>query len=259
MRKLCLLLLTIFSISAFAHNIEPSSAITIPKGGSVSAGCDTSTYQYPSCSLICGNGTGASNGVCNYPSAGQFTFTGTIFSNGGTHSHSATIRVQDTTTGTNPPPAIVNPQFGTSSNNAIAAHTQAIGWMPVVYDNNIAGTTGQSRRLEAVKIYINQTSTNLTPTGTQLDLGIKYSAHVAGIGWQGWKYNGEIAGTTGQSRQMEAIQIQLTGADAYKFTVYYQAHVAGIGWLPYVKNGEDAGTTGQSRRMEALRMYIVPK
>ncbi|MGO3073954.1 MAG: hypothetical protein ACTIDI_04595 [Pseudolactococcus laudensis] len=30
-----------------------------------------------------------------------------------------------------------------------------------------------------------------------------------GIGWQAWKSNGQMTGTTGQSLRLEAIQIQL--------------------------------------------------
>ena len=38
---------------------------------------------------------------------------------------------------------------------------------------------------------------------------VYYRAHVANIGWQDWVKNGALTGTTGQSRQMEAIEIEL--------------------------------------------------
>ena len=34
-----------------------------------------------------------------------------------------------------------------------------------------------------------------------------YRVHVQDIGWQNWVRNGRIAGTTGQSKRIEAIQI----------------------------------------------------
>ena len=38
---------------------------------------------------------------------------------------------------------------------------------------------------------------------------VKYETHVQNIGWQGWKKNGEVAGTEGQGLRLEAIQIRL--------------------------------------------------
>jgi uncharacterized protein YjdB len=64
-----------------------------------------------------------------------------------------------------------------------------------------------------------------------------------------------MAGTTGQSRRMEAIRIRLAGCGILR--VQYQVHVAGQGWLPWVSDGQMAGTTGQSRRMEAIRIQLA--
>ena len=76
--------------------------------------------------------------------------------------------------------------------------------------------------------------------------GVTYRAHVQSIGWQGWKSNGALAGTTGQSKRVEAIQIKLTNASG---GIQYNAHVQGIGWQGWKSNGIVAGTTGQSKRM----------
>ena len=78
--------------------------------------------------------------------------------------------------------------------------------------------------------------------------GITYRAHIQNVGWQGWKSNGETAGTIGQSKRMEAIIID---GDA-KFT--YQVHCQGKGDMPPVTNGQIAGTTGQGLRMEAINI-----
>ena len=37
----------------------------------------------------------------------------------------------------------------------------------------------------------------------------KYRSHIENIGWQEWKQNGEMAGTSGRSLRLEAINIQL--------------------------------------------------
>ena len=85
--------------------------------------------------------------------------------------------------------------------------------------------------------------------------GLRYQAHVAGLGWLGWVGDGEVSGTTGQSRQMEAVRIRLENAPA-GVRIKYRAHVAGLGWLNWVHNGDIAGTMGQSRRMEAVQIQL---
>lgn len=79
---------------------------------------------------------------------------------------------------------------------------------------------------------------------------LKYEAHLEGIGWQGWKSNGETAGTTGESRRLEAIKIDAP------FEVEAEAHLEGIGWINYGKINKDSiiGTIGESRRLECLKL-----
>jgi uncharacterized protein YjdB len=88
------------------------------------------------------------------------------------------------------------------------------------------------------------------------NMGICYNAHVAGIGWQPAVCDGDIAGTTYQSRRVEAVRIWLNNR-APGCSVEYRAHVAGQGWLNWVPQGGVAGTTGQSRRMEALQARLT--
>jgi uncharacterized protein YjdB len=69
-----------------------------------------------------------------------------------------------------------------------------------------------------------------------------------------WVSGGEISGTTGESRRIEAIQIKLLNSPDWN--VKYQVHVADKGWLPWAANGEIAGTTGESRQIEAIRITL---
>lgn len=131
------------------------------------------------------------------------------------------------------------------------AHVQDEYWQPWVKDGATAGTTGKSRRMEALNIKL---------TGKDADkYDIEYRTHVAEDGWQGWVKNGALAGTTGRSLRIEAIEIKLTGEAAEHYDVEYRAHVEDEDWQGWVKNGEMAGTTGKSRRMEALEIRIVKK
>lgn len=91
--------------------------------------------------------------------------------------------------------------------------------------------------MEGLRLTIKGAGESGCPSG-----GIRYRAHVQNIGWQGWKQNGELAGTKGKSLRMEAIQIELTGELARYYDVYYSAHVQQLGWLGWAKNGESAGT-----------------
>lgn len=77
---------------------------------------------------------------------------------------------------------------------------------------------------------------------------IGYQAHIQNIGWQGWKYDGETAGTTGKSKRLEAIRID------YNKPVYAKAHIQNIGWKDFGKITKDTviGTIGKGLRLECL-------
>ena len=139
------------------------------------------------------------------------------------------------------------------------AHVQNIGWQGTRSANGLSGvtvgTTGQSLRLEAVNIgLVNMPSTQG---------GIRVNAHVANVGWQGYRSavagRTVTAGTTGQGNAIEAVQIQLYGPISKYFDVEYQLHLEGIGWQGYRRNGATAGTTGQGRRSEALNIRLRRK
>ncbi|GAA0714822.1 hypothetical protein GCM10008904_30890 [Paraclostridium ghonii] len=126
------------------------------------------------------------------------------------------------------------------------AHVQDLGWLNSVSGNQVIGTTGQEKQLEAFKVSLAGNLKNAT---------IQYQAHVQDIGWQDWKQNGEVAGTTGQNKRVEAIKMNLVNAPGY--TIQYRAHVKDFGWLPWVGTNEIAGTTGESRQLEAIQIRIV--
>lgn len=126
-------------------------------------------------------------------------------------------------------------------------HIQDIGWQNQVKDGEMAGTEGQSKRLEAIKITLKDLS----------GVKIKYQTHIQDIGWQDWKYDGTLAGTEGQSKRLEAIKIELEESD--KYSIMYRVHIQDIGWQDWRYDGEKAGTEGQSKRLEAIQIKIVEK
>ena len=84
------------------------------------------------------------------------------------------------------------------------------------------------------------------------EYSIMYRVHIQDIGWQEWKYDGEVAGTEGQSKRVEAIEIKLVDKSVFK--VAYISHVEDVGWQNWRYDGETAGTEGQSKRMEAIQI-----
>ena len=132
----------------------------------------------------------------------------------------------------------------------VTAHVQRIGWMSAVSDGGLAGTTGKSRRLEALTLTL--------PDG--VSGGIEYCGHVQRSGWEkSYAADGKVAGTEGKSRRLEAVQIRLSGAAKDNYDVYYRVHVQRLGWMGWAKNDEPAGTQGMSRRAEAVQVALVPK
>lgn len=87
-------------------------------------------------------------------------------------------------------------------------------------------------------------------------VGVTYAMHVQHIGWQSFVLNGAEAGTTGQSRRAEAVEIKLTGSVPAGASIRYQAHVQGKGWLSPAADGAIGGTAGESRRLEAVRITL---
>lgn len=128
-------------------------------------------------------------------------------------------------------------------------HVQNIGWQGEKADGEMSGTTGQSFRLEAIKIQLS----------SSIDGGIVYKTHVQDYGWLNFVTNGQASGTTGQAKRLEAIQMQLTGNAKNQYDLYYRVHAQNFGWLGWAKNGESAGTAGYSYRLEGIQIVLVPK
>ncbi|MDG4783025.1 hypothetical protein O7614_25500 [Micromonospora sp. WMMD961] len=96
---------------------------------------------------------------------------------------------------------------------------------------------------QALQAEVNRRTT-LSATGS-----VCYAVHLQNI--DGWLYpycDGQIAGTTGQNRQIEAFAVTGTGG------VCYSAHVQNIGWQSERCDNEDAGTMGRNLQLEAFKV-----
>lgn len=139
---------------------------------------------------------------------------------------------------------------------AYRTHCQTYGWMPAVKDGEIAGTTGQAKRIEAIKI--------TPPEGVELEVDV----HIQKKGWITYKgikkgvcsgtgssANDPIMGSVGEGLRLEALRIRCVKNEIGK-NLKYQAHVQGAGWQIPASEGEIAGTVGYSKRLEALKIWF---
>ena len=173
-----------------------------------------------------------------------------------------------------------------------SAHVQSIGWQKERKDGEMAGTTGRSKRVEAIKIQVKsepvkseessegtdesknlaeiataaQENTDGETTGEDtseelkgLTGSVEYQAHCQSYGWMSWVKDGAIGGTSGKGKRMEAIKIRLTGELAEKYDIYYKVHSASFGDLGWAKNGQIAGTAGFGKSIEAITIKLVEK
>lgn len=129
-------------------------------------------------------------------------------------------------------------------------HVQDYGTQAYVYDGAMAGTEGECKRMESIRMKL----------PSSVNSSIQYRSHVQDIGWEkNWASNGSLSGTTGQCKRLEAIQIKLSGDVAENYDVYYRVHAQDYGWLAWAKNGESSGTEGYAKRLEAIEVRLVPK
>ncbi len=158
-------------------------------------------------------------------------------------------------------------------------HAQNLGWLSWTRDGAPSGTAGMAYRLEGIQIVVlpkNQTPTasfkNVKPDknvpyaakngSTTADVpgegttNIAYRTHVQNVGWQGWKYNGTMSGTSGRSLRLEGIYIKLTNQQ-YQGSIKYRTHVQNIGWQNWMGANEMSGTSGRSLRLEGVQIYLT--
>lgn len=121
------------------------------------------------------------------------------------------------------------------------------------YSGQIAGTTGQGKKLEAITVHL------LVPEGMSCtDSDIEYRVHVENIGWEDWVSGGTTVGRAGSGLQIEAIQFRLkSGSDlASNWTIWARGHVENQGWLAWTST-MPIGSTGQALRLEAIELRLL--
>jgi uncharacterized protein YjdB len=161
-------------------------------------------------------------------------------------------------------------------------HAQSVGWMGWTKNGEASGTAGFGYRLEAIEIRLvrkgaaapgstampfksanpnEQPSNPVQPSNPDPEVNVsvtehsvRYQTHVQDVGWQGWKRNGEMAGTSGKSLRLEGMYIEIEGVDN---AIEYRTHVQDIGWQGWVSDGTMTGTSARSLRLEAIDIRLT--
>ena len=91
---------------------------------------------------------------------------------------------------------------------------------------------------------------------------VEYRAYCAKKGWTQWATTSNTqtyAGTKGESRRVELLQLRTSGEIATLYDIYFRAYSEKLGWLGWAKNGEKAGTQGYAYKLEAFQVNLVRK
>ena len=90
--------------------------------------------------------------------------------------------------------------------------------------------------------------------------GVHSEIRAQSSGWMPQSADGAVAGTTGQSKRLEAVRVSVTGDNSGESSsVWYRVHSQTYGWLGWAHDGADAGTTGLARRAEAIDVQVLPQ
>ena len=127
-----------------------------------------------------------------------------------------------------------------------SSHIENIGWMNPV-TSGISGTTGEAKRMEALKLSIKNVE----------NVSLNFDVHLQNYGWKYGLTEKDVIGTTGEAIRMEALVIRTNGLLEKGYKLQYRVHVENIGWMAWTDEGTMAGTTGESKRIEAIEIRLV--
>ena len=139
-------------------------------------------------------------------------------------------------------------------------HAADYGWLGWAKNDAAAGTVGLSKQAEAIQIKLVAKGSSDAPIQDHAALiqlpELSAKANCSGLGWQAPVGNGGVAGTVGQNRAMEAMQLSLSEI-SMNGGISYSAHVSNIGWQSAVSDGATAGTVGQGQQIQAVKINLT--
>ena len=136
-------------------------------------------------------------------------------------------------------------------------HSQAYGWLGWAKNGEMAGTIGYDFRLEAIeiKLVLKDTGEATGNSYQEKETSLTYQAHVQSIGDQEAVTEGEISGTTGLGKRLEAFKINLT--TTLSGNVIYKSYGSDDKWSEYITDNSYTGTTGQSKPIYLIAIDLT--
>ncbi len=137
-------------------------------------------------------------------------------------------------------------------------HSQTYGWLGWAKNGEKAGSSNYAKRLEGIQIVLVEKGGEApgSTEGAYVHPWVGYNTHVQTYGWQGFKFDGDTAGTSGQAKRLEGIQLKLVD-QPYEGSIQYKTHVQTYGWQDWTSDGATAGTTGEAKRLEAIQIQLT--
>ena len=116
------------------------------------------------------------------------------------------------------------------------------------------GVTLQPNAVLPSNIYDGNYNTTLTAMWGQV--GITYRAHIADHGWLDWVQNGTTAGTIGQGKRIDAVQIKLFDSSVGG-GVTYRTGAAQYGWMKWVSNGDSTTDATYDHPTDTIQIQLT--
>ena len=142
------------------------------------------------------------------------------------------------------------------------AHVSNIGWLDWTKNGeSAAGSVGCSIPIEAVEVAIVSKGSSDAPSlgatpllDSSLFPSINCESQSSGWGW-GSTTEGNVAGTTGQSRALVGMGLSVTGDSAITGGISYLCHFANAGWTSWRGNGTRSTSSGNA--IQAMRIELT--
>lgn len=130
-------------------------------------------------------------------------------------------------------------------------HSQDDGWGDWKNNGDVAGNITQNKKIEGIQIRI------VKQNNIQNEIGVEYYTYLQGVSLNENKVesNGDISGTTGENRMVEAIQIELKNASSNSH-VKYKTHIQNVGWVDWTRDGQISGIINSGLKIEAIKIEL---
>lgn len=140
------------------------------------------------------------------------------------------------------------------------AHVQDKGWMAWQKNNSVAGTVGESKRLEALEVKLVAKASDFSSKTDHSFLemkhpGLSYQTYLQKDGWKPTVLEGQLGGSIGLSKSIKAIKLNL-GSTALG-NIEYRTFLNSSGWQTVVNSGRESNVPNESQQVEAIQMRLT--